>query len=293
MFVRDIYVLKESNPFEIKMHDEVTVNLELERPPPCYHTLLSGKVLCEDLPIKNATVMVMDNNCSPILSTITDENGIYLFCNILKPGKYKVLASAIGYNTSFVKTIRIWRNEVTKLSFALTKSSIFVNGIVYGKILEVGSKEPIEDADIYLTSSESGCETVYKTISNHSGQYLIYNILPGNYKMIIKKQGYMETKPTLLKIEKYDHIILYFDLIRKPNDCNNIISGAVTFHGKPIYKAAVFLYLLNEQKSEKVVQIQETNENGLFLFSPVESGSYLVKGKLQNSVIYEKSIIIE
>jgi hypothetical protein len=41
------------------------------------------------------------------------------------------------------------------------------------------------------------------------------------------------------------------------------------------------------------VQVQESNENGLFLFANVESGIYLVKGKQQNHVIYEKSFLIE
>lgn len=293
MFIHDIYVLGESDLFEIKTHEEVTINLGLEKVPPCYHTLLSGKILYKDLPIKNATVMVMDVNGSPLSSTITDENGNYRFHDLLKPGKYKAVASAIGYNASNVKIILINQNEETKLSFVLKKSLIFVNGIVYGKIIESGSRKPIEDADIYLKSSADNCETFYKTISNHSGQYLIYNILPNHYKMIIQKQGYMVNEPIEIKIEKYSRIILYFDLIRKSTDCKNTIDGMITFEENPIPNAAVFLYLLDKQKNEKIVQIQETNENGLFLFSNVESGYYFVKGKLQDSVIYEKSFIIE
>lgn len=292
MFFHDIYVLGASDSFEIMTHEEVTVNLELERIPPCYHTLFTGKVLYKDLPIRNATVMVMDCNCCPVSSTVTDENGIYRFRNILKPGKYKVIASKIGYNTSDIKIILINQDEVTNLSFSLKKSSIFVNGIVYGKILEAGSGKPIEDADIYLKSLDAD-ETIYKTMSNCNGQYLIYNILPNNYKIVIQKQGYMVTEPFLLKIEKYDRICLYFDLIRDTNDCKNTISGMITFDEKPISKVAVFLYLLDKQENEKIVQIQETNKNGLFLFSNVERGSYLVKGKQQNSIIYEKSFAIE
>ncbi|MEA4971642.1 MAG: carboxypeptidase regulatory-like domain-containing protein [Candidatus Metalachnospira sp.] len=293
MFIHDIYVLKESDPFEIRTREEVSINLELEKVPPYYHTLLSGKILHKCSPIKNASVMVLDANCSTVSSTLTDENGNYRFHNKLKPGKYKVIASAIGYNTSNAKTILIRQNSVTYLSFALKKSTMFVNGIVYGKILESGSRNPIEKAIIYLKSSENDCETIYKTMSNHSGQYLIYNILPNNYKMIVKKQGYMVTEPLKLKIEKQSHIILYIDLLRDSNDCKNTISGIITFEGNPIPEVAVFLYLLDTQGNEEIVQIQETNENGLFLFSNVESGHYLVKGKLQNSVVYEQSFTIE
>lgn len=293
MFIHDIYVLEESVSFEIKTHEEATINLELEKVPPCYHTCLSGEILYKDIPIKNATVMVMDINCSPLSSTITDENGKYGFCNLLKPGKYRVVASAIGYNVSNVKNILINQNEETKLSFMLKKSLIFINGIVYGKIIEAGSRAPIEEAEIYLKSSEDNCETIYKTMSNHSGQYLIYDILPNYYKMTIQKHGYMVAEPIEIKIEKYDRINLFFDLIRNSTDCKNTISGMITFEENPIPNVAVFLYLLDQQEKEKIVQIQETNEYGFFLFSNVETGFYLVKGKQQNSVIYEKSFTIE
>jgi hypothetical protein len=121
----------------------------------------------------------------------------------------------------------------------------------------------------------------------------MYNILPNNYKMVIQKQGYMVTEPLEIKINKYSRICLYFDLIRDFNECKNTISGIITFDEKPISKVGVFLYLLEKEKNEKIVQIQETNENGLFLFSNLESGSYLVKGKMQDSIIYEKSFTIE
>lgn len=293
MYIHDIYVLEESVSFELKTHEEATINLELEKVPPYYHTLLTGKVLDKDLPIKNATVMVLDDNYSPLSRTSTNENGIYRFSNILKPGKYNVIASAIGYSTSDMKTIIINQNELTKLLFKLKKSLIFINGIVYGKILEAVSRKPIKNADIYLKSSKHDDTTIYKTMSNHNGQYLIYNILPNNYKMIIQKQGYMVTEPLILKIEKHSRFILYFDLIKNSNDCNNTISGTITFDEKPISRVAVFLYLLDKQENEKIVQIQETNENGFFLFTNVENGSYLVKGKQQNNVIYEKSFTLE
>ncbi len=292
MFIHDIYILKESDPIEIEAYEEATINLELDKLPPCFHTILTGKIFHKNYLIKNATVMVMDDDCTPLFHTVTDENGVYKFCNMLAPGKYKVIASAIGYKTSKIKTILIRANAVTKLSFEMKKSLIFKNGIVYGKILESGSRKPIEDAVVYLNTSDDSCETFYKTTSNHSGQYLIYNIIPNNYEIVIKKQGYMVTQPLKLTIEKYDRIPLYFDLIRNSNHCKNTISGTITFDKKPISEVAVFLYLLDEQGNEQVVQTQETNEHGLYLFSNVGKGSYLVKAKWQNGEAFERFITI-
>lgn len=293
MFINDFYKLKASNPIEIQAHEEATINLELEKVPPCYQTLLTGKILYKCLPIKNATVMVLDEDCKPLFHTLTDEYGFYRINNILNPGKYKVIASAIGYKTSKIITICIKENEVNKQSFTLKKSLIVENGIVYGKILESGSKKPIENAVVYLKSMKDGCKMIYKASSNSSGQYLIYNIIPNDYVIIIEKQGYMESDPLELTIEKYDRILLYFDLIINSYYCKNTISGAITLKETPISEVAVFLYLLDEQKNEKVVQIQETNENGFFLFSNVESGLYIVKAKMQNSVVYEQIFSLE
>lgn len=291
MLIHDIYTLGESNSFEIKTHEEVTVNLELEKIPPCYPTLLTGIVFCKGFPIRNATIMVMDDNYNPLASDVTDENGKYKFSNILMPGQYKAIASAIGYNISDIHEIVINPNEETKLAFPLKKSFICANGLVYGRILEVGSAKPIEDAEIYLKCVFT--DKIYKTMSNHSGQYLIYDLLPNKYKIVVKKQGYMVSEPLVLKIEKYDRTCLYFDLIRDTDDCKNTISGMITVDKSAVCKAAVFLYLLDEVKNEKIVQVQETNKHGFFIFSNVESGSYLVKGKQQNSVIYEKSFVIK
>lgn len=292
MYIHDIYVLGQSSSFELKTREEAVVDLKLKKVQSCCHTLFTGKVLCRDSPIKNATVMVMDNNCSPLSSAVTDRNGIFRFNNILKPGMYKVIASANEYGPSETKTVLINYNEATKLTFTLKKSLISVNGIVYGKVLESGSRKPVEDAEICLKSLNCDHNMIYKTKSNHNGQYLIYNIFPENYIIMVQKEGYMSAEPLIIKIERKSRLILYFDLIKSSANYMNSISGRIIMNKEPITKLPVFLYLLDKEKNEKIVQIQETNDNGIYLFPNVESGSYLVKSKLQNRVIYEKSFII-
>lgn len=293
MFIHDIYILTASDPIEVKSSEEATVNLVLERVPPCYHTLLTGEVLFKGLPVKNATVKVFDKSFRPLFHTVTDEKGVYSFYNILNPGEYKVIATADGYKTSETKSISIRPNTVTKLSFEMMKSSVFVNGIVYGKIYDAGSRKPIENATVYIKSLGDCNKTIYTTTSNHSGQYLIYNLLPHEYKMIIKKQGYISSRPIELTIRKYDRMNLNLDLIRNSNQYKSTISGLITFDKAPISGVPVFLYLLDEQGNEKVMQVQVTNEQGLYLFSNVKKGCYLVKGKLQNGEVFERHLTID
>ena len=293
MTIRDIYTLKVSRPIKIKPRKEATVNLKLVKVPPCYNTILTGKVSYRNIAIKNANVIVLDKNNNQISRTLTDENGIYKFINILKPGKYNVIASAIGYNISNIRKIVINEKIPRKLSFRMKKNLININGILYGKILETGSRKPIENADVYMKTLEKDCEKVYKTTSNEDGEYLIYNILPDNYKIEIKKQGYKKVESLKLKIEKYDRILLYFDLTKNQNYNKSTISGTITFEEKPISEVAVFLYLLDKEKNEEIIQIQESNKDGFYIFSNVEKGCYIVKAKLQQKVIYEKKFVIE
>jgi len=193
-------------------------------------------------------------------------------------------------------TSGILRGTVTSGGSGLSGATVKVYDVndnpVYGKILEAGNRKPIVDAEVYLKSLDDSCNTMYKTFSNSNGQYLIYNILPNEYSLIIKKQGYLKTEMSYLKIEKYDRVSLFFDLIRYSNNSNSIC-GMITSDNIPIPKADVFLYEINNQNEERIVQEQMTNNIGLFLFLNVESGLYLVKGKLQNSVVYEKLFSIK
>lgn len=218
MFINDIYILKASDPFEIEAREEADVNLWLKKVPPCYRTLLTGRVLFKNTPIKNATVLVLNKHNKPLFHTVTNEKGVYEFRNLLKPGEYNVIAKAFGYKTSRTKSIKIKANRVEKLSFTLKKSHVFENGVVYGRIFEAVSRKPIENANISLISLPDGCMAFYKTRSNHCGQYFIYDILPGKYRMVIKKQGYEVSNVKEITISKHDCIELNIDLIRKARE---------------------------------------------------------------------------
>ncbi len=284
MLIHDIYLLGESDPFSVKNREEVSVNLELKKAPPCYSTLLTGEVLCGHLPIKNASVLVMDEYYAPLTSSLTDERGIFKFVNVLKPGMYYAAASAAGYVTSDAKTVNIRPNETSRLSFALKRNHMYVKGLIYGKVLESGSGKPIEGADVHLKSLKPA-GAAYKTRSNRTGQYLIYGIIPDEYKMTVQKQCYIPAEPVTLTVEKHSRICMYFDLIRTASECKNTISGVIRCGEEPIREAAVFLYSIDRERNERIVQMQETNENGLFLFANVESGAYIVKGNVRGQRI--------
>lgn len=288
MVIRDAYALGESDPFYIKQNEEITVDLTLNRTPPCPRTLLTGKVFFgRGIPARGAAVLVMDRSDRPLFRAQTNQYGVYAFRNILQPGRYYVMASARGYDPSDIKAVLLKTQEAARIPFVLRKSALCMNGLLYGKILETAGGGPVRDADVFLGSSQKGGATAYRTKSNQAGQYLIYNVLPGFYRLFARKEGYRAMSPVNVQIEPHSRVMLCLDLLKSPYD-DRLISGAVTRDDRPVPGACVFLYRLDGPGKEEIVQTQEANEDGIFLFSHVGSGIYLVKGKLQNEEVYEK-----
>jgi hypothetical protein len=294
MFIHDIYILGASDPFQIKEFDEVTVDLELRKVSSRYHTILTGRVLYKDFPIKNATVKVFDHDFKPLFHAVTNEKGIYHFKHLLKPGEYKVIAVANGFRTSDTKNVRILENAVTKLSFSLIRCFLPGRGIVYGRIMEAVGRKPVKNAAVCLMGFLNGQKTIYETTSNHSGNYLFYDILPNQYAMTVKKPGFRFQGPIWLQVERQDRIVLHVDLVRKRNASFNSIYGMVTFERKPVCDAAVILYRIEsaDAGNNSLVQIQKTNEQGVFLFGGIAEGLYQLKGKLQNGVTFKKNVTV-
>jgi hypothetical protein len=287
MFIKDSYLLTASHTFEVKEMQEITVNIELAKVPSCYHTLLIGRVLHKKMPIKRAVVQVYDCKDNPLFHAVTNCKGVYRFSNILAPGIYKVVATADGYWTSRTRKIKIKTNKVIRMSFHLKKCSIFNNGIIYGKVRVADSKKPIEGACIYLKDEDG---KVYKTTSNKDGQYIIYNIRPNCYQLIVRKHGYRTFKTSALSVDKNDRIMLYVDLKERCGNYNRTISGVINYKDKPVSDAPVFLFRVDNEGNKSLAKVQLTNGEGAFMFTSIPEGTYILKGKSQSREKFEKLI---
>ncbi|MDS0527995.1 carboxypeptidase-like regulatory domain-containing protein [Clostridium sp. SHJSY1] len=292
MLIEDKYILKDSNPFNIHLNEEATINLELEKSTTYHNTILKGKVFDRNSPISNATVSVFDRHLNPLAHTTTNENGIYSFTNLLSPGEYKVIASAKYYATSLTKYVVIRPNDISELSFSLKTSSALVNGLVYGKVMREGTNIVIPDVKISIKSSDDSKSNIYETTSNNNGQYIIYDILPYEYILEASKPGYIFPIPIKFTVNKFNLIPQNINLILDTNNSSGMISGTILYNRVPVSNTVVFLYQLDDIGNEVIVQVQVTNKYGIYLFSDVEKGSYMVKCKLQSGEDYKRSITI-
>lgn len=71
------------------------------------------------------------------------------------------------------------------LSFFLTQSLFSQNGSITGKITTTESKQPLPGATVIIEN------TNYKTITDSKGIYLLNNIPPGEYSMIVSFTGFI------------------------------------------------------------------------------------------------------
>lgn len=293
MIESDVYELKESKDFSLNAYQEKTVDLQLKKAPPIWNTLLTGKVLnkcCK--PIGNATVKVFDCNLKPLFHTLTDVYGVYKFKDTLSPGEYKVVASAEEYLTSKERDCTIRTDYTNKLDFNLINNPLIQKGIIYGVVKDNFKDIPISNVKIKLVCKNCLSKTVATTTTNDKGQYLIYNLLPGNYIIIATHPEYLPLESTNIQIKKQNIALMNLSLIQDSTISNGTISGIINYQDTPVEGVPVFLYSVEQDSFYKLEQEQMTNDKGLYLFSSVSPGKYMINAKLQSGKEICEDIII-
>lgn len=96
-----------------------------------------------------------------------EKNGTEILTLVLENGEYKLAAKTAGLYFSLLKVTCDLRRAVLK-----------------GRVIDNMTGMPIEGAEVQLVG------TPYKTVSNYLGEYVIYNITPGNYNVRFFKNGY-------------------------------------------------------------------------------------------------------
>jgi len=285
MTVTDIYPLTQSQPFVLGPTEEAKVNLILKKSPPMPATRLFGIVLAADTcePIGGATVKVLDRAYNPIAHTMTNQEGRYAFCNLLLPGAYRFTAGADGYLTAKTKHCVLKNCNTGYIKFELNKTLISDHAAVYGMTRDIRSEAPLTKTflvlydwrgDLYLT-----------TKSNGQGQYLLTMVPPGQYDLTASRYGFQD-KSVSVVVEK-DSILKCDILLEKCAGIPlGIISGLFRYNNHSFSYAIVGLYRIDGTE-EILVKLELTNSEGLYLFTGLESGHYIVKSNLGTEEIYQ------
>ncbi|MGE4354689.1 MAG: collagen binding domain-containing protein [Oscillospiraceae bacterium] len=283
MVIRDIYLLQRSEQFNLGPRQEVTVDLSLKKVPKPPRTVLVGTVTGKCGQIEGATVKVFDRSNKPIAHTVTDNKGKFVFENILPPGEYKVIATAEGYQVSRVYRLMLEsRKPVSR--FIWLEVSNYVNlatiyGVVYNEV-NLG----LANAKIMITDYDKPEICKVYTQTNEDGEYLVYGLKPGKYRITALIEGYMP--PDKISFELLPNEISCVNLFLYPDVSlqDGTISGKINFYGKGEPNAVVALYKV-EGSGHILLATKETNKSGFYLFPNVKPGEYLVKSKMETDRI--------
>ncbi len=156
------------------------------------------------------------------------------------------------------------------------------NGKVYGKIVN-STSEPISEADVFLEG------TSYMTSTDSSGNYILDDVIQGQYTLIIRKDGFAEQKKdiTLFTSDGSKSPVLDNGTLTL-SDVTFSVNGKVAYNDKTS-KAGVTVSLLSSEG--KIVQTVTSKEDGTFSFSEIEPGTYTVKAQADDYSSVEKEIV--
>ncbi|WP_459501728.1 carboxypeptidase regulatory-like domain-containing protein [Bacillus sp. C1] len=206
------------------------------------------------LPIKGADIQIRFLNPSGpiVLTTVTDMDGGFIAANLI-PGVYAVTAFAEGYGNDTV-SIQVIVNETANAILSLPR----LVGAVRGKVTDTIGM-PLVDTLIKIISE--GGIVLREVQSDIAGNYLIDNIMPGNYTLVFINANYQNVVIPVTILANETKII---DVALQPNPASIIGTVVDANSGIPIIGAV----------------IQVLNENGHFITNAISNveGKYIING---------------
>ncbi|MDD5090764.1 MAG: carboxypeptidase regulatory-like domain-containing protein, partial [Candidatus Wallbacteria bacterium] len=244
------YVQNSTPNVDVKAEEVSTVNVELDAPGNLY-----GRILLEGESGYGGVICYLKNNGF----VITDDAGDFVF-NSLTEGTYELTIKEYGFQT-VQKIVSIEKGKARNLGeIVLAKlSSQYDYGGIAG---EVRSQNQAALGSVEVSIAELA---QFKEYTNASGQFLIQNIPPGKYTVVLEYR-YWKTSIANVYVQSKQHTRIdpvYFD-ITKPG--LGIVRGQLT----PVAPSMVSVQQANVEVTSKIVN------GGDFSFSLPEGNYDLV-----------------
>lgn len=280
MAIRDIYLLQCSNGFHLNPRQEVSVDLALYKVPVEPRTLISGQVIGSCGPLLGATVKVFSMDYTPLLHAVTDAEGRFQFRNMLYPGNYRLIATADGYSVSSNYMVFLEPKNPVNVIVKLKVSDLVNHATIYGIVRDNNSGFGLCNAVIrvYNDCNFEKIEAVSR--SNEDGEYMIYGLDPGKYRITASKTGFVFQQPVFFECFPNETLPLDLFLYEDIRLRNGTVTGKIEHNGMAVPGAAVALYRV-ENNRHTLIAVKKTNDEGVYLFGDVQPGAYLIKAKLE------------
>ncbi len=273
---KDEHLLKYSDQIDLGLSEEVVTNLELEVAPDITQTALDGRVVdSEGTPIEGATVKLFDEDFNPIVHTVTDEYGMYLFSTVT-PGTYLIYAVKENYSLSTKATVTIVDENVSQPNIVLTKLTDVDTSLYYGIVKD---KEGIAVASMIINLLVDDV-IKYTTISADDGEFIIYGIEAGEYKVEAYNNTYKLSGIYTITFDTGVSLNSDLEVTKYASVLQGTINGVVVDSDTktPIEGAFVAVYKVEDGK-EEIISATLTDEDGRYFFGDLPEGQYIVKAK--------------
>lgn len=300
---KDKYTLTQSvSKTILNVSDEIRLDLSLSLLKDTIFARVEGVVTdLNSNPIEGALVQVYDINLNPLIHTLTNQNGYFIFENNIpipglssvstfssgevqpfsySPITYNISAISLGKKLKFSTSFTLQNGDIKIKDFILENDSGALLGAITGNVYDETSLNPISGAvlSMFKVNTDGSEVLIQRSFTNEYGSFIFPNLNLGNYKLRINSLGYLE-KTVYSSITSSGQIVsLPIPMQADQNAAFGTISGTIVDNlNAPINRADVILYKVNEDNSLTPLGFTKTNISGVYLFVNVEPGTYKIK----------------
>ena len=151
---------------------------------------------------------------------------------------------------------------------SITSMAQTSSGNIVGRIYDT-KKSPIPEALVMVTNNDTGITTA--TVAGSNGVYTVPNVIPGSYKILARKKGYVDQP-----IKNFPVEINKNNVVRAPD----ITLRLVTLTGKVVDRASnplINARVVVTSEGEGFTRTALTNQYGNYKVADLPVGNYIIK----------------
>ncbi len=201
---------------------------------------------------------------SKLYTTTTTEDGLYYFVS-LNVGTWLLKFQKDGYLSVGPEQVPLASDTIAEVKVITLRNE---NSIVKGTVSLKGSSS-FPGVNVLLKNSSDG--TTFSTTTDIEGRYVIPNVKPGSYELVLSKEGYSSTTMKDIHVDKgttkvIDEISLDIAVTS--------IRGQVSLELRTDLSGA--LVTATSISNPDVIYSAITNSQGVFTFAKMYSGEYQI-----------------